>query len=537
MGGKDEFYLLKYIKSLLFDVKVEVEIPKELADNKDFLEIDKTIKTIREISNALSTGNISYEIKGRGYTIGSLKNLQSALKTLTYKTKAIALGDFTQNIDFLGEFSDAFNSMTKKLESSINELNEAKEHFELIFQTIPDATVISRIEMGSIIDYNEAFLELTGYTEEEMNNLTAMDFYEDLEKSKYYKEKLLKNGFIDNTEMIFNNKINGKRIGLISAKIINIKGEDCILSVIKDITKQKETEEKLRESEERHRLLADNASDVIWTMDLEGKFTYISPSVEKLRGYTVEEVMKQSPDEVLCKDSLIYMQEGLIKTMKDIENNRPFPDFRGELEQPCKDGTTVWTDTTVSGIYNEKGDFKGMLGVTRDISSQKKMQEEITKISITDKLTQIYNRVKLDEVLENELKRSMRSKSSFSVIMADIDKFKLVNDNYGHQVGDIVLSEVSKILKDNSRSIDVIGRWGGEEFIIILPNSNLSGAKILAEKLRVKIENAKFTKAGNITCSFGVAEYIEGDTSDDLVSRADAALYRAKDNGRNRVEI
>lgn len=103
-------------------------------------------------------------------------------------------------------------------------------------------------------------------------------------------------------------------------------------------------------------------------MDLTGKFTYISPSVEKLRGFTVEEVMAQSREEVLCPTSLSYMEEGIETAVYSIQHNLPFKIFKGDMEQPCKDGTTVWTSLTVSGLYNKSNQLLGMLGVSRDIT-------------------------------------------------------------------------------------------------------------------------------------------------------------------------
>ena len=522
----------------MIDIKIKEDIPEAFKDDPDFIDIVETIKTIREAASALGTGNLSYNIRGKGFAIGSLKNLQASLKNLTWKTKAIASGDFSQNVDFLGEFSDAFNSMTRKLESLIQEVQEAKEHFELIFQTIPDATMITEMEHGRIIGYNKAFLEISGYSKEELEaeKMKMVDFYLDLNQRESLLKELQANGFCQNKELFLKNKKQDSVIGLISSKIINIKSYPYVLSVIRDVTHLKEVERKLRESEERHRLLADNASDVIWMMDLTGQFTYVSPSVEKLRGFTVEEVKKQSQAELLCPESLIHLQKGLDDAIENVMNNRPFVDFRGELEQPCKDGTTVWTETTVSGIYDDKGEFKGMLGVSRDISKRKIMEAEITRLSVTDKLTQIYNRLKIDEVLESELERSARSKNLFAIIMLDIDHFKQVNDTYGHQVGDSVLIEIADIMKNHVRSIDVIGRWGGEEFFVILPQTDLNGGVNLAEKLRTVVEQNHFKTVDKLTVSFGVAVYLDDRTAAGIVSRADKALYKAKENGRNRVE-
>jgi PAS domain S-box-containing protein len=166
--------------------------------------------------------------------------------------------------------------------------------------------------------------------------------------------------------------------------ILNSNGRiETLVAISSDITVQKLAVEQteasvlLKESEERHRLLADNSSDVIWTMDIKGRFTYVSPSVLKLRGYTPEEVMAQTVEEALAKESVRHFWEGL-KLIKDaVAKGKPFPDNRFELEQPCKDGSTKWTESTISGMYNKEKIFVGILGVTRDISERRLSQERI----------------------------------------------------------------------------------------------------------------------------------------------------------------
>ncbi|WP_373485151.1 sensor domain-containing diguanylate cyclase [Acetobacterium malicum] len=363
------------------------------------------------------------------------------------------------------------------------------------------------------------------------------DLYVDLSQREVFLKTLERDGNVENLEFSFYAKNNARHIGLVSSKRIMIDDIPHALSVIRDITQLKAIEAKLQQSEERHRLLADNAADVIWTMDLEGRFSYISPSVEKLRGYTVEEIMAQTPEEVLCPDSLIHMQEGLARAINSVQNGLPFQVFRGELEQPCKDGSTVWTEATVSGIYSEDGRFIGMLGVTRDISERKLMEEEIRRLSITDKLTQSFNRLKLDETLEQQFESSKGGGVPFAIIILDIDHFKLVNDTYGHQVGDRVLIELVEALHDNVRAGDVVGRWGGEEFLIILPETTLADATVLAERLRQAVAGHAFSTAGQVTISLGVSAFTTDSSPESIVSRADTALYQAKEKGRNRVEV
>ncbi|MBF0203720.1 MAG: diguanylate cyclase [Desulfamplus sp.] len=161
---------------------------------------------------------------------------------------------------------------------------------------------------------------------------------------------------------------------------------------------------------------------------------------------------------------------------------------------------------------------------------------ELEILAITDRLTGICNRLKLDEVFAQELVRSKRYDLDFSVIIMDIDHFKRVNDTYGHQVGDTVLVEMSQLLMEHLRKVDVPGRWGGEEFLLICPETDLKNAILIAEKLCHTIAEFDFSVVKRATASFGVASYLKGDDVKNMMSRADAALYRAKELGRNRVE-
>lgn len=163
--------------------------------------------------------------------------------------------------------------------------------------------------------------------------------------------------------------------------------------------------------------------------------------------------------------------------------------------------------------------------------------QEITKLSITDRLTQLVNRTRLEQVLDENQQLAMRYDTPLAVILLDIDHFKQVNDTFGHMVGDDVLVQVARVLIANTRSVDIVGRWGGEEFLVVAPATHLDDAALVAEKLREAIEKMEVPVAGRITSSFGVASYTPGDDLIRMISRADAALYSAKRAGRNRVEL
>jgi diguanylate cyclase (GGDEF)-like protein len=155
----------------------------------------------------------------------------------------------------------------------------------------------------------------------------------------------------------------------------------------------------------------------------------------------------------------------------------------------------------------------------------------------TDPLTGAQNRLGFDQVLAAEILRSARDETPLSLVLYDVDHFKKINDTYGHPTGDRVLVQVSKLVAGFIRSIDTLVRWGGEEFAVMLPGCDAEVAQHTAEQLRRAIEQTAFDDVGTVTCSFGVAQHAYGETAEKLMALADAALYRAKLNGRNRVEL
>jgi diguanylate cyclase (GGDEF)-like protein len=155
----------------------------------------------------------------------------------------------------------------------------------------------------------------------------------------------------------------------------------------------------------------------------------------------------------------------------------------------------------------------------------------------TDPLTGLHNRLKFDQALADEMVRSDRYKTPLSLVLYDVDNFKRVNDTYGHQIGDKVLVQLSRFVPNLIRSTDLLARWGGEEFAILVPGSDGQMAFQAAKKLRDAIRHVVFDEVGSVTCSFGVTQFAVEDTAAEFISRADNALYRAKINGRNQVEL
>jgi len=174
---------------------------------------------------------------------------------------------------------------------------------------------------------------------------------------------------------------------------------------------------------------------------------------------------------------------------------------------------------------------------TRTRSLEEK-SEQLERLASMDPLTEIYNRRKFVDVCEIELSRFARHHHAFSIFMLDIDDFKKINDTYGHDVGDIVIKKVADTIRKATRGSDYFGRWGGEEFIIMSPDSDKEGRCILAEKIVKIIAETEFEKAGNVTMSVGLTTSAEGDSDlDDIIKRADKGLYKAKELGKNQYQI
>ncbi|HEX6733986.1 MAG TPA: diguanylate cyclase [Azonexus sp.] len=319
---------------------------------------------------------------------------------------------------------------------------------------------------------------------------------------------------------------------------------------------------RLGESEARYRLLADSSHDVIWTLDIAARrLTYVSPSVAELCGHAPHELVGQPPEHWLTADSAARLAAEIALCLKRIAaGDRSAQVVTCELEQLCRDGGSVSTEVVCNCLFDAEGVPRMMLGITRNVSERKaaeqalresnrqlqlqldeigRLQAALQEQAVRDGLTGLFNRRYLDEMLEREVSRARREGIPLALVMLDIDHFKQVNDTYGHQAGDEVLRTLAATLRADIRTEDMACRYGGEEFLIVLPGMPLAAAIERAEGWRQAVEARLVGEGGfsiGFTISLGVAAYPEhGKTPDDLTRCADQALYRAKAAGRNRV--
>lgn len=325
-----------------------------------------------------------------------------------------------------------------------------------------------------------------------------------------------------------------------------------------------------------YKLLVENVLECIWLFDLANMcFKYISPSIIHLRGLTVEEAMKEKLEDSLTTESLekiLTTNEERIPKFLDGDRSHETLSNIDEFQQYCKDGTIKTIEISTKLILNEKTNYVDILGVSRDITERKnfelrlkneiyekneaiqnliesekkfsrlteklvKKNKHLKNIAITDKLTDLYNRYFFEKNIIETIEETNSRNSSLTLIVLDLDGFKSVNDIYGHDAGDKILRKVADTGIKLMRKYDIFARWGGDEFVILAPQTDLDGGRILAEKLRQSIETILQPEPGPVTVSLGVAERQKSESFKCWFKRADKALYQAKNNGGNCVVI
>ncbi len=310
--------------------------------------------------------------------------------------------------------------------------------------------------------------------------------------------------------------------------------EKVYMAVLEDVTKLAEQERNLYRDQQRLRAIFDNVRDYcIYTMTPGGVVEEWNESLHRVGGWTAADVLGHQYAMFFSGSNPDLPQPDAL-----LAEARRTGSIETEGWRLKRDGSRFWGDSVITVLPDEDGAARGFIVVMRDMTERKRMEERLVQLATVDPLTGAFNRRHGLARLGQEMDRRARSGHPLAVLSLDIDWFKRVNDSYGHDKGDVVLCELVRICKAELRTMDMLARWGGEEFLILLPETDEKAAFLVAERIRQAVAAARISAADMdsiaITISIGVAVATDADI-DTLLRRADGALYAAKAAGKNQV--
>lgn len=332
-----------------------------------------------------------------------------------------------------------------------------------------------------------------------------------------------------------------------TGRAVDLAGHaDQRLVIIRDIDERVQAEQRIKDSEARYRLLADNGTDMVFQLDRDFVRQYVSPACRELLGYEPEELIGINPVSMAHPEDAARLQL-VFQTLMSGHADRH--SIINRIRH--RNGKWIWVEAQFRTMRDlDTGVACGIIGALRDISVRKKVEDELAEanrrlqtLAGQDSLTGLANRRAFDEALAREYRRAKREKKALGLIMIDVDRFKAFNDSYGHPAGDECLRQVGRAIADAiCRPGDLAARYGGEEFAVLLPDTDEAGTELIAERVRQAVQDLALRHDANVngvvTISAGAAS-LAGEEGDDspqaLVNGADQALYRAKDGGRNAV--
>jgi diguanylate cyclase (GGDEF)-like protein/PAS domain S-box-containing protein len=327
----------------------------------------------------------------------------------------------------------------------------------------------------------------------------------------------------------------GGRAMVLSLTVSRVNATDY-MAMLADVTTLAEQGRKIYVDRQKFSAIFNHLRDyAIYTITMEGKIEEWNRSLYRLAGWLAEDVQGRDMSMFLPPEDAHRPHIDLL-----LAQARRIGSVETESWRLKRDGTRFWGSTVITALPDEAGEVRGFVVVTRDLTERKRTEDELKALATVDPLTGAFNRRQGDALLAAEFARRSRDGRDFAVLLLDIDHFKAVNDQFGHAVGDAVLCALVRESQKNLRTVDMLIRWGGEEFLFVLPNADRDAAIVAAERIRAALAATEIVGLGratlHITVSIGVAVPVT-DRPGDLIHRADLALYAAKAAGRNRVVL
>ena len=419
--------------------------------------------------------------------------------------------------------------------------------FSQIFLDCANDLIQSIDRDGRFLYVNRAWRETLGYDAAEIGALSIFDILDpDCRESCAILFRDIAAGKISHTyEVVFVAK-SGRKIPVEGKISTDFKDGELVATrgIFRDISQRKEAEDLLRDQKLLTEKLIRYSAVPIFVLDPQHRVTDWNRACEMLTGISAKQMVGTAnhwqafyPEKRPCLADLVidsadrHNLAGLYTAAKNSELLEE--GIHAEEWLDAVGGTRRYLSCDAVPIYNRNKELVAVIETLHDLTERKKMEEELTRLATTDPLTGIYNRGKIEESLRQEMARATRYGSPLAIILFDLDYFKKINDSLGHSIGDQVLREVAATVGKQIRETDVLGRWGGEEFIVLCPGIVAHDAVAIAEKLRQQVEGLPL----GVTISCGLAGSESGESMDALINRADKALYAAKHAGRNLVRL
>ena len=430
--------------------------------------------------------------------------------------------------------------LTDSTASFLNSPERRSAFLENVVGTCPEG-IIANDNEGEIFLFNASAQRIFGYAPEEaIGKISASQLYppggaRDVKEYLYSEEYGGRGRLVDfETEIV---RKDGTRapIRLCCAALQENNHDIGMIGFFTDISGRRALQERFLESEERFRGIFESARDAIVSVGEHGRVVMANRAAQELLGYGEENLSGMEAIRLFPPRFVAYWKEISVYTSGLGPGNE-----RGNIEILIlsKSGAEIPVQLTLAEKIVRGQRIQ--TAILRDISDRKALEEELRLQSITDPLTRLYNRRHFLALAAKEMERSSRNRIPFSVLMIDVDRFKQYNDALGHIEGDKVLVALGMEILKNFRTMDTGFRYGGEEFIVLLPETSSEGAMVPAERLRTRFSKVAFRphpdeEPRKVTLSIGIAEYRPGNSIDDLVRSADRAMYSAKNAGRNRT--
>jgi len=418
------------------------------------------------------------------------------------------------------------------LKQAQQQLQISEEKFAKAFHSSPDGMLISRQSDGLLVEINEGFTRITGYQASLSLDRSTLDLgiWVHVHERQQLVELLKRDGYVRDFSSHIRRKDGQIRLCEISSRPLPIAGEDCMLTIARDITERHQMQEKLQLAA----TVFESTAEGVLITDTRQHINAVNRAFSEITGYSEQEALGQTPRLIASgqHDSAFYASMWFQLTAEG--------HWQGEIYNRRKNGEIYPSWLTISAVRNQDQFITHFVAVFADISSLKHAQARLDYQAHHDPLTGLPNRTLFESRLQAALIHSQDEGSLGAVLFLDLDRFKHINDSLGHPVGDLLLKGIAQRLKDNLRDIDTVARLGGDEFIILLPGlQHASDAETIANKLLscftapFQAGEHEFFMSASIGCSLFPTD---GSDVATLVKNADAAMYRSKAKGRNRVE-